>query len=188
MVCLAKGRHDPGTPINSPSLTQNALRGACCGKRATMPLKISAPLAIAGAILLALPACANVAPAVTSSAIGTDLGPSSRIPTHQMAMASRHDTYLTSQPSAKTRLVHDGHSDVHATGTVNAVDAAAHKLNLSHGPIPAIGWPPMTMDFSVAPSVDLSRLRPGNRVNFSLEKDKGGMYRVQSVVPAGVVR
>jgi Cu/Ag efflux protein CusF len=46
----------------------------------------------------------------------------------------------------------------------------------------------MTMDFAVAPSVDLSRIKPGSRVNVSLEKGQGGMYEVQSVQPAGGAR
>jgi Cu(I)/Ag(I) efflux system periplasmic protein CusF len=58
------------------------------------------------------------------------------------------------------------------------------KVNMSHQPLPALGWPAMTMDFDVAPSVDLSRIKPGSRVNFSLEKDKGGMYQIQSIEPA----
>lgn len=81
--------------------------------------------------------------------------------------------------------VHGGSNDVHATGTVNSVDPAQHKINLSHNPIPAIGWPAMTMDFTVAPAVDLSRIKPGSRIDFILEKGKGGMYEVQSVQPAG---
>ena len=42
----------------------------------------------------------------------------------------------------------------------------------------------MTMDFPVAPSVNLNGIKPGSRVNFSLEKGKDGMYQVQSVQPA----
>jgi Cu/Ag efflux protein CusF len=44
----------------------------------------------------------------------------------------------------------------------------------------------MTMEFPVAPSVDLTRIKPGNRVDFTLEKKgDGGMYEIQSVQPAG---
>ena len=71
------------------------------------------------------------------------------------------------------------------TGTVNSVDPSAHKINLSHGAIPAIGWPAMTMDFSVAPSVDLRALKPGAPVNFMMERGSDGMYVVHSITPAG---
>ncbi len=82
------------------------------------------------------------------------------------------------------RLAHDGHDDAHASGVVNSVNAAQHKINITHEPIPAIGWPSMTMDFDVAPSVDLSTIKRGARVDFTMEKDKGGMYEIQAIRPA----
>ena len=150
------------------------------------------PLAFASVILLALTACAASPPAsaaVKTAAPAIDLGPSSRVPATRMAMAGAgHEmnrTAASKEPASAVQPVHDGGSDAHATGTVNSVDAAQHKINLSHNPIPSIGWPAMTMDFPVAPSVDLSRIKPGARVNFSIQKGKGGMYEVQSVQPAG---
>jgi Cu/Ag efflux protein CusF len=144
-------------------------------------------LAFASIVLLALSACAASPPA--TAAAGTpavDLGPSSRVPTTQIAMAGgdHEGRRMSGMNSGNVQSVHDGGGDAHATGTVNAVDSAQHKINLSHQPIPSLGWPAMTMDFPVAPSVDLSRIKPGNRVSFSLEKGKDGMYQVQSVQPA----
>jgi Cu/Ag efflux protein CusF len=83
------------------------------------------------------------------------------------------------------QMAHSGHGHAQATGTVNSLDAAAHKLNVSHGPIPAIGWPAMTMDFAVAPSVDLRALQPGTRISFTIEQGDDGMYVIQSITPAG---
>jgi Cu/Ag efflux protein CusF len=153
-------------------------------------------LVLAGAILLALPACAatpsSTTAADTATPVAVDLGPSTRVPRTQMAMAGGghegHRTGVSTPPSGKVQLVHEGGGDAHATGTVNAVDAAQHKINVSHGPISSLGWPAMTMEFPVASAVDLSRVKPGSRVNFSLEKDKGGMYQIQSVEPAGAGR
>jgi Cu/Ag efflux protein CusF len=145
-------------------------------------------LALAGFIMLALPACASssaVAPADASPLMGVDLGPSSRVPRTQLAMAGAgHDAHR-GMAAGNTQLVHEGGSDAHATGTVNGVDPQKRTINLSHGPISALGWPAMTMDFAVAPSVDLNRIKPGSRVNFSLEKDKSGTYQIQSVAPDG---
>ena len=110
-----------------------------------------------------------------------------------MAMAGagheNHQAGMSRAPSGTVQLVHEGGGDAHATGTVNAVDPGNHKINVSHGPISSLGWPAMTMEFPVAPSVDLNRIKPGSRVNFTLEK-KGadGMYEVQSVQPAGAGR
>jgi Cu/Ag efflux protein CusF len=84
-----------------------------------------------------------------------------------------------------TQMAHSGHAHAQGSGTVNSVDAAAHKVNVSHGPISAIGLPAMTVDFAVAPSVDLQTVKPGTRVNFTLEHGEGGMYVIQSMKPAG---
>ena len=74
-----------------------------------------------------------------------------------------------------------------ATGTVQKVDAAGRTLGLAHGPIPAIGWPAMTMDFPVAAGVDLSALTPGRQVEFTLapRPGAGGGYIVTRVAPKG---
>ena len=159
-----------------------------------MTTKILRPLAVVGLIALAPPACARSTPetaaANDSASLGIDLGPSARAPSTRIAMAGTgHAAHrLPSTPAAHARPVHDDNNDAHATGTVNSVDTARHKINLSHNPIPAIGWPAMTMDFPVAPTVDLNRVKPGSRVNVSLEKDKVGMYQIQSVEPAGAGR
>jgi Cu(I)/Ag(I) efflux system protein CusF len=148
-------------------------------------------LALAGFIMLALPACASLSAVPQTDAsplMGVDLGPSSRVPRAQLAMAGAgHDAHrdMSDMASGKTRLVHEGGSDAHATGTVNGVDPQKRTINLSHGPISALGWPAMTMDFPVSPAVDINHIKPGSRVDFSLEKDKGGTYQIQSVQPAG---
>ena len=99
-----------------------------------------------------------------------------------------HRAGLNSAEGGAVQLVHEGSGDAHATGTVNAVDPGQHTINVSHGPIPSLGWPAMTMDFPVAPSVDLKAVKPGSRVNFTLEKGKDGMPVVQSITPAGKVK
>jgi Cu/Ag efflux protein CusF len=85
----------------------------------------------------------------------------------------------------KMQMAHSGHGHVQGTGTVNSVDATAHKLNVSHGPIPTIGLPAMTMDFSVGSSVDLSAVKPGTRIKFEMEQAQDGSYVIQSIAPAG---
>ena len=70
-----------------------------------------------------------------------------------------------------------------ATGTITAVNPANRKVTFDHGPIAAINWPAMTMEFAVAPSVDLAKLKTGDKVNFTLS-GSGGTYTVQSISPA----
>ena len=71
-----------------------------------------------------------------------------------------------------------------ATGKVNSVDAKKHVVNLTHGPIPSLGWPAMTMDFGVAPAIDLGAVKPGDTIAFTVGKDAKGMYLIDSVKPA----
>jgi Cu/Ag efflux protein CusF len=70
------------------------------------------------------------------------------------------------------------------TGTVKKVDPAKRMVNLSHGPIPAINWPAMTMDFPVAPEVDLGSVKAGQSVEFTLAEAGGGKYTVTSIKPS----
>ena len=138
----------------------------------------------------ALIACMNSLP-ISAEAnavvpLGVDLGGSGPViaspppPAHEMPS---HDGG-SSGHSAKMQMAHAGHNDAHGTGTVNSVDPTQHKLNISHQPIPEIGWPAMTMEFPVAPSVDLKAIKPGTRVNFTIEQQPGGMYEIRAVTPA----
>jgi Cu(I)/Ag(I) efflux system protein CusF len=70
-----------------------------------------------------------------------------------------------------------------ATGTVTAVNVAQRKVTFDHGPIPAIGWPAMKMEFSAAASVDLAVVKPGSKVRFTLS-GANGSYTVESISPA----
>ena len=70
-----------------------------------------------------------------------------------------------------------------ATGTITALNGANHKITFDHGPIPAIDWPAMKMEFAVAPSVDLAKLKTGDKVKFTLS-GSGNTYTVQSISPA----
>jgi Cu/Ag efflux protein CusF len=148
------------------------------------------PWPLAGLILLA--ACANSSATQTaveaSPLVGVDLGPSSRVPRTQLAAAAAgqqaHRVAADAAPG-RVQRARDGHGDSRATGTVNAVDVAARTVNLSHEPVPSLGWPAMTMAFPVARSVDLAAVKPGTRVRFSLEKGKDGLFEIRSMQPAG---
>ena len=131
---------------------------------------------------IALIACMNSAPTIAEEGaavpLGVDLGGSGPIAAHAAPAENPN-------PNGEMQMAHAGHNDAHGTGTVNSVDPAQHKVNLSHAPIPEIGWPAMTMEFPVAPSVDLKAIKPGTRVNFTIEQQPGGMYQIQSIAPAG---
>ena len=139
--------------------------------------------------LFGLISCGGPEPATAGTvSLGPDLGSSARAPARAIlaaanpipvdAAANRHaGAHDAVQP------VHDGHNDVLATGVINSVDPAQRKINITHEPIKAIGWPTMTMEFPVAPGVDLATARPGGRVNFRIRQGAGGMYEVRSIQP-----
>src|SRR6266849_4561383 len=68
------------------------------------------------------------------------------------------------------------------TGTITAVNVTGRKVTLDHGPIAAIKWPAMKMEFPAAPSVDLSKVKVGDKVRFTLS-GSGKSYTVQSISP-----
>jgi len=70
------------------------------------------------------------------------------------------------------------------TGKVNSVDAAKHVVNLTHGPIAALGWPGMTMDFGVAPNIDLGAVKVGDTIAFTVTKTGNGSWEVDSIKSA----
>ena len=147
---------------------------------------------VTGLLPIALIACMNSPPSSAEPGaavpLGIDLGSSGPVIASAQpelpARAVRAEAEAASPQHRDMQMAHAGHNDAHGTGTVNSVDLAQHKLNISHQPIPEIGWPAMTMEFPVAPSVDLKAIKPGTRVNFTIEQQPGGMYEIRAVTPA----
>ena len=69
---------------------------------------------------------------------------------------------------------------VSGSGVVKMVMSEDRKLNLQHEPIEDLGWPAMTMDFSVADGVDISGLSADDNVMFQLEQ-RNDRYLITSV-------
>ena len=137
--------------------------------------------------MLALAACTDAPPAAAALPLGIDLGRSVAIQPAVAIGASPEGGGHQILPPGGTRieLVHQGHGGASATGTVNSVDVAGRKVNVSHGAIQALGWPPMTMDFPVAPSVNLGAIKSGAKVNFTLDKGSDGMPVIDTITPGG---
>lgn len=70
-------------------------------------------------------------------------------------------------------------SVANAEGTIKAMDTAKHTVTISHGAVPAVQWPPMTMAFSVAED-QLKGLTAGDRVSFSFRLE-GGRAAIVSI-------
>lgn len=71
---------------------------------------------------------------------------------------------------------------IHAKAVVNSIgDGTA---NVSHDPIPEIGWPAMTMDMTVLEGAQMSDdLDPGDSVILMLVKGDDGMYAIGAMMP-----
>jgi Cu(I)/Ag(I) efflux system membrane fusion protein len=74
-----------------------------------------------------------------------------------------------------------GPRTVFGSGRVNEIEYSRRLLTVTHGPIDALGWPGMTMQFSVGPAVDLSRIAQGQSVHFSIRPDDDGVYLIDMV-------
>ena len=74
-----------------------------------------------------------------------------------------------------------GTKTVSTTGTVSAVSTADRRIRLNNGSIPELKWPAMTMEFPILPSVDLSKVKVGDKVRFTISGGSGNVYTVQSI-------
>jgi len=61
---------------------------------------------------------------------------------------------------------HAGDPAALAEGVVLSVERTAANMTISHGPIPNLGMPGMTMEFRVGDPALLERIRPGDKVKF----------------------
>ena len=66
-----------------------------------------------------------------------------------------------------------------ADGTIKAIDTTKHTVTISHGAVPSVQWPPMTMAFSVTED-QLTGLSVGDRVSFSFRLE-GGKATIVSI-------
>lgn len=69
---------------------------------------------------------------------------------------------------------------VSASGVIKSVMEEVHKLNIQHEPIEDLGWPAMTMDFTVAEDVDISEFSDNDHVMFQLEAHEE-RYQITSI-------
>lgn len=68
-------------------------------------------------------------------------------------------------------------------GVIQSVDTANGKVTIAHEPIEALGWPAMTMGFSVARPELLTDVKSGQRVDFTLRgRDMSAV--ITSIKPA----
>ena len=113
-----------------------------------------------------LKACHALAAALIAGSLAVPSGASFA----QMNMPMSKDTPKAAAKSAS------------GTATVVALNAGGKKITLDHAPMPEIDWPAMKMEFPVAASVDLSKVKTGDKVKFTLT-GSGKNYTVQTISP-----
>jgi Cu/Ag efflux protein CusF len=67
-------------------------------------------------------------------------------------------------------------------GTVNAVNVKGGKVSLKMDALPSLKWPPMTMDFDLAETRVLERLKPGQKVEFDFVEKSMGRYEIKKII------
>ena len=70
--------------------------------------------------------------------------------------------------------------------TVNSLDVEGRKANFKHAAIKNIGMMAMTMEFNIAPSVDIEALVPGSEVQIIVEMPSEGVFEVTHVRPTPI--
>ncbi|MCX7148570.1 MAG: efflux RND transporter periplasmic adaptor subunit [Rhodocyclales bacterium] len=75
-----------------------------------------------------------------------------------------------------------------ATGKLDAIDAKAGAVTVTHGPVPSLKWPGMTMDFVLANSSLIGNLKPGATIEFSFVERKPGEWVIVKLDGTGASR
>ncbi|HHW62355.1 MAG TPA: efflux RND transporter periplasmic adaptor subunit [Rhodocyclaceae bacterium] len=70
-----------------------------------------------------------------------------------------------------------------AQGTFDALDAEGGSVTMTHGEIPALQWPAMTMDFKIADPALVKSIAPGSPVRFVFEAGEPGEYIITGIEP-----
>jgi Cu(I)/Ag(I) efflux system membrane fusion protein len=64
------------------------------------------------------------------------------------------------------------------SGWIEDINLESGRMRISHGPIDALGWPGMNMDFEVDPVVDLESFEVGQDIRFQLRQASSGRFAI----------
>ena len=91
-----------------------------------------------------------------------------------MKLDGNDETTMTTPQTDADHVVDARTSAISGTGVVRSIDKANGKVQLTHEPIDALGWPAMTMFFRFKDSALADRITVGDKVDFFLEKSGSG--------------
>ena len=63
-----------------------------------------------------------------------------------------------------------------ATGTLDAIDAKSGSVTVTHGPVPSLKWPGMTMDFMLANPSLADKVKAGSAISIEFVERKPGEW------------
>jgi Cu(I)/Ag(I) efflux system membrane fusion protein len=93
--------------------------------------------------------------------------PSGDVANKRDAASNTNTPAMPSMPQAAQRAEHM------AEGTLNSIEQAGGRVNITHGPVASANWPGMTMSFKLADAAAASDLKPGQRVQFHFTIESG---------------
>lgn len=68
---------------------------------------------------------------------------------------------------------------INTNGELHAIEG--NRVNVTHDPIPEIGWPKMTMDLILLEGARIDGVEPGDKVIITLQKGPDGLYGVRAL-------
>ena len=116
---------------------------------------------------IALALCASLV-------IGIPTLSSGQAPASKSMDMNKMDMKSMQMTDKKTTASHSG------TGVVKSFDAANGSITLAHEPIKSLNWPAMTMAFKVKDKSLLDKVKPGDKVQFTVVQS-GNDYVVTSL-------
>lgn len=69
-------------------------------------------------------------------------------------------------------------------GVINSIADDKKSMNITHEPMPELGWPEMTMDLPVTKKVDITQAKKGATVDFTIKLGRDKKYRIIKIAPA----
>ena len=70
-------------------------------------------------------------------------------------------------------------------GKINSINPDANTINIAMGPVKALSWPSMSMNFLVQNTAMLNGYKAGEMVDFNFAKAAAGGYVITRIGPVG---
>jgi len=113
----------------------------------------------------------------------SEIGASMKMDDQSPVAAEMDDDHTTHQETdqAQDNMAMSAPTLAEASGLLEDIMIDERMVKLNHGPIPALGMPAMTMNFTVMESVDLAAFKAGARVRFLIGAFEGNPYVVHEM-------